>query len=105
MPIYNNLENNSNQFVTRTTATNKEGMHLLITKSNLVSHDGTWEINYNISNDNNEYLGHIILKHSIDDAEKEAEIEYYSNPEFKNKGNITIALRETLKYIFNSLLN
>lgn len=105
MPIYNNLENNSNQFVTRTTATNKEGMHLLITKSNLVSHDGTWEINYNISNDNNEYLGHIILKHSIDDAEKEAEIEYYSNSEFKNKGNITIALRETLKDIFNSLPN
>ena len=105
MQIYNNLGEDTNQFVARTIATNKEGMHLLITKSKLVSHEGTWEINYNISNDNNDYIGHIILKHSNDDNEKEAEIEYYSNPDFKNKGNITVALRETLKDIFNSLPN
>lgn len=105
MNIYNNLGEGSNQFVVRTTETNKEGIHLLITKSKLISRDGTWEINYNISNDNNEYLGQIILKHSNDDAESEAEIEYYSNPEFKNKGNITIALKEVLRDIFNSFPN
>lgn len=105
MQIYNNLGEDTNQFVARTIETNKEGMHLLITKSKLVSHEGTWEINYNISNDNNDYIGQIILKHSNDDNEKEAEIEYYSNPDFKNKGNITVALRETLKDIFNSLPN
>ena len=52
MNIYNNLGEDSNQFVARTTETNKEGIHLLITKSKLISRDGTWEINYNISNDN-----------------------------------------------------
>lgn len=105
MQIYNNLGEDGNQFVARTTETNKDGIHLLITKSKLVSRDGTWEINYNISNDNNDYMGHIILKHSSDDNEREAEIEYYSYPDFKNKGNITIALKETLKDIFNSFPN
>ena len=105
MQIYNNLGENNNQFVARTTETNKDGIHLIITKSQLTSNNGSWEINYNISNDNNDYIGHIILKHSSDDNDKEAEIEYYSNPEFKNKGNITIALKETLKDVFNSFLN
>ena len=105
MQIYNNLGDNNNQFVARTTETNKDGIHLIITKSQLTSNNGSWEINYNISNDNNDYIGHIILKHSSDDNDKEAEIEYYSNPEFKNKGNITIALKETLKDVFNSFPN
>lgn len=105
MQIYNNLGENNNQFVARTTETNKDGVHLIITKSKLTSNNGSWEINYNISNDNNDYIGHIILKHSSDDNDKEAEIEYYSNPEFKNKGNITIALKETLKDVFNSFPN
>lgn len=105
MQIYNNLEKNNNQFVERTTETNKDGIHLIITKSKLTSNNGSWEINYNISNDNNDYIGNIILKHSSDDNDKEAEIEYYSNPEFKNKGNITIALKATLKDVFNSFPN
>ena len=105
MQIYNNIGENNNQFVARTTETNKDGIHLIITKSQLTSNNGSWKINYNISNDNNDYIGHIILKHSSDDNDKEAEIEYYSNPEFKNKGNITIALKETLKDVFNKFLN
>ncbi len=105
MQIYNNLDENYNQFVTRTDETNKDGIHLLITKSKLVSHEGEWEINYKISNDTNDFLGNIILKHSRDDAEKEAEIEYYSNPDFKNKGNLTITLKKVLKDIFNSMSN
>ena len=105
MQIYNNLGDSNNQFVARTTETNKDGIHLIITKSQLTSNNGSWEINYNISNDNNDYIGHIILKHSSDDNYKEAEIEYYSYPEFKNKGNITIALKETLKDVFNSFPN
>lgn len=105
MKIYNNLGDNNNQFVARTTETNKDGIHLIITKSQLTSNNGSWEINYNISNDNNDYIGHIILKHSSYDNYKEAEIEYYSYPEFKNKGNITIALKETLKDVFNSFPN
>lgn len=105
MQIYNNIGENNNQFVARTTETNKEGIHLIITKSQLTSNNGSWEINYNISNDNNDYIGHIILKHSSDDNDNEAEIEYYSNPEFKNKGNITIALKETLKDVFNKFSN
>ena len=105
MQIYNNLGKNNNQFVARTTETNKDGIHLIITKSKLTSNNGSWEINYNIFNDNNDYIGNIILKHSSDDNDKEAEIEYYSNPEFKNKGNITIALKETLKDVFNSFPN
>lgn len=105
MQIYNNLGENNNQFVARTTETNKDGIHLIITRSKLTSNNGSWEINYSISNDNNDYIGHIILKHSSDDNDKEAEIEYYSNPEFKNKGNITIALKETLKDVFNSFPN
>ena len=53
MKIYNNLGDNNNQFVARTTETNKDGIHLIITKSQLTSNNGSWEINYNISNDNN----------------------------------------------------
>ena len=33
MQIYNNLGDNNNQFVARTTETNKDGIHLIITKS------------------------------------------------------------------------
>ena len=54
MQIYNNLGKNNNQFVARTTETNKDGIHLIITKSKLTSNNGSWEINYNIFNDKNE---------------------------------------------------
>lgn len=45
MQIYNNLGENSNQFVARTTETNKDGIHLIITKSKLASKNepcGSW---------------------------------------------------------------
>ena len=45
MQIYNNLGENSNQFVVRTTETNKDGIHLIITKSKLASKNepcGSW---------------------------------------------------------------
>ena len=105
MQIYNNLGDNNSQFVTRTTETNKDGIHLLISKSKSISNNGTWKINYNITNDEKEPLGNIVLIHSVEDAENEAEIEYYSNPNFKNKGNLTIALKEVLKDIFSNLSN
>lgn len=105
MQIYNNLGDNDSQFVTRTTETNKDGIHLLISKSKSISNNGTWKINYNITNDEKEPLGNIALIHSGEDAENEAEIEYYSNPNFKNKGNLTLALKEVLKDIFSNLSN
>ena len=46
MQIYNNLEKDNYQFVTKTTATNKDGIYLLITKSKLVSKKDFWELNY-----------------------------------------------------------
>lgn len=102
MQIYNNLGEDNNQFVTKTTQVNKDGMHLIITKSKPVYKGNSWEINYNILSENNDFLGNIILKHSDDDSLLEAEIEYYSDLNFKNKGNITIALKAVLKDIFNN---
>lgn len=102
MEFYNYIGENNNQFVTRTTESNKDGMYLIITKSKQVYKGDAWEINYDISSDNNDYLGQIILKHSTDDSLSDAEIEYYANPNFKNKGNITIALKDVLNDIFNS---
>ena len=48
MQIYNNLGEDNNQFVTKTTQVNKHGMHLIITKSKPVYKGNSWGINYNI---------------------------------------------------------
>ena len=99
--IYNE-HNLKYSFLQTSGETNKEGVPIVICKSEIITKPEAKSIIYRVFGDNTDYYGEIILKHNNEDKPDEAEVEYYASYEYRNKGNISTALNIVLGDAFNN---
>ena len=97
-----NIINGNYKLFSKSNIKNRDNKSIIVLKSDVIRDNNSIEVRYIIEGENNEYYGEIVLKHSIDDTDNTAEIEYYSSPEekYRRKGNILIGLQEVLKDAF-----
>ncbi len=97
-----NIINGNYKFFSKSNIKNRDNKSIIVLKSDVKRTDNSIEVRYIIEGENDEYYGEIVLKHSVDDKDNTAEIEYYSTLEekYKRKGNILIGLQEVLKDAF-----